>query len=219
MTYYLRIGTGVKLSDSSNYEFPLLSNSFLEDYETSEATKWVVMEQAVTSGTAVSLSVSNFTTIVGIVVQNMDDSVGGVFSHYGLIGSATYASLAWSAADTDRESIVDNATGGTFVTNGANEGGYVRATNTEDATNTNTFLIQAVNSTSSMTLSYPSTVVTNALDTGADTTGVVLTFLSLNRMPVAAGQVVMCGDTDPENAIYLQSLSGTISFRVFVYGT
>lgn len=177
--------------------------------------EWTVAQvyEAVTGGTTISLS--NLDSCTGFVIENKNATYPVLVQWYTQLGTqANPGGAGYVTADANPDTIVDGAAGGTFVTNGAEAGGYVRCLTSEDAANDGAHLIQTA-AINTLTLGAGEALVANAQDTT-----MTLSFEKKNKARVAASGVLAITDrVVTAGGLVLTGVGGTAKCKISYFGT
>lgn len=168
--------------------------------------------------TGITFELGNFTTINGMMIENLSTTSGEDVDveWYCPRGSQTDTVTFAQAATGD--TITDDSSAGTMVTNGSRAGSYVRITAAATAANNATWLIRS-STINVVTLVTESTLTAD----GAD--AVVLYFedrctQQINAATTGTQSILFIGGpVTPEQDLLLTSASGTPACRITVFGT
>src|SRR5512146_2183450 len=144
--------------------------------------EWTVKQvwDAPTGGATVSLT--NLDSCTGFVLENKSATYPVLVEWWTQTGTqANGGAAGFVIADANPDTIVDGNALGTFVTNGAVAGGYVRCASSEDAGNDGTHLLQAA-AANTLTCAASVALVANAQDTT-----MTLSFERKNQARISAG--------------------------------
>ena len=138
MASNVRSRLSLAFSDSTDFYPPKHLSS--TSYESSTETKRLEAEgiSAATTGTTIELG--TFSTITHCMIRNLDTTNYVIAKFRVAIGSQAAGDFDLAANDTP-ETITDNGSNGTLVTNGSAVGRYVRLASAEDSGNDGRYLI------------------------------------------------------------------------------
>lgn len=211
MSDYAKLNLAVRYSENSDYsnpEFP----PFLDAYE---LTPDEYVSQKLDIGTSeVTYDLGQFTTITGIIIQNLDSTNFLEAEYFSIRGSQAADDLAFANANPD--TIADNNTSGTFITNGAESGGYVRVASSENSgENDGAFLISQAVDGDNLTLAPAEALTANTNDTAA-----TLSFERKNKEKIPAGGfLVTTGNIQPAGDLKLLADTASVNIKLIIFGT
>lgn len=207
-TRYIRTRYNLVASLATDYSRPFIDEEWERTFSLEE-TPFIPIEAA-TGGTTVALSDLGSCSLIAIYNEDATNYVGVEWYH--LRGSQVASNLNFANSGTD-DTVTDDAAGGTFVTNGARAGGYVRFDSAEDAANVGPFLIQTA-TTNVITLTAADNVTVNADDTAA-----APQFLNRNNQRILAGEFAVFGPVFPTMGLLIVANTAAVACRVFYAGT
>ena len=207
-TRFIRTRYNLVASLATDYSRPFIDEEWEKTFSLEE-TPFIPIEAA-TTGTTVTLS--DLLSCSLIAIYNEDATNYIEVEWYYLRGSQVASTLNFANAGTD-DTVTDDAAGGTFVTNGARVGGYVRFASAENTTNVGPFLIQTADG-DVLTLTAADNVTVNADDTAATPQ-----FLNRNLQRVVAGELLVFGPVLPTTNLLITANTAAVACRVFYAGT
>src|SRR3990167_611116 len=205
MTDYTSLRPRLEVPTNDDYTRPEFARE--AEYTTSHSYRLIEKLQATTGGKTIDLG--NYSDVKALVVVNLDATNFVEATWYYQYGSRAAGTLAFANSGTD-DTITDSAALGTFVTNGALAGGYVRVAAAEDAANDGAHLIQATTA-DILTLTSASTITANTTDTAA-----TLSFEAKNVTRVHASGHIVVQDVHPAGDLVITA--DTASCDVEVWG-
>jgi hypothetical protein len=211
MADYVKLSLGLRASEMSDYVRPYLDPTQMVSELTPDENLWTLVD-ALTTGT--TLSLANFTTLSVVVLQNTDTTNYVEAEWYYSRGSQAAPAAGWAFANDNPDTITDGDAGGTLVTNGAEVGGYVNVSASENSgENDGTYLVQAA-TTDVLTLGTGEALTANAADTTA-----LLTLVRRNKDRIAPSSFLVLGPVFPDLNIVLTADTAACSVRAFGCGT
>jgi len=212
MTDYAKVRVSLVYSASSDYSDPKIDTLLADLALTPDEIRYAHLDL---STTAQTLDLGHYGSITAIIIKNLSATAAEIAraAWYTILGEQAAGSYSFANANPD--TIADDNTNGTFVTNLAKKGRIVRVTHTDAVTtNDGTYLID-IAAVDLLTLSATDALSTNSADLTAQ-----LSFESFNEEQIPAGGfLVITGDIQPAGDLVLDCESGTPEVEVYILGT
>jgi hypothetical protein len=214
MTDYGKIVARILYSENSDFSSPLIDTGMLSDTVSSEESLYIPRINVSTSGTTIDLS--NFTTIQGIFIQNLDPTNFVDISWRCKLASKTWAVDKLTFTDAGAYDTIDDADGTFLSVLHLVEGDYVRITGcTEEAGNNLTAFVAAVSDV--QIISSTSLTSTAGTEAGA----VTMQVLAANRQRVCTNGIFVIGgcNLDPASTFTITADTAACECSIIVIGT
>lgn len=171
--------------------------------------------QAATTG--VTFELGNFTTINCLMVENLSTTAAETVDVEWYCPRGSQTDTVTFAQVATGDTITDDSSAGTMVTNGSRAGSYVRITAAVTAANNATWLIRS-STINAVTLVTESTLTAD----GADAVVLYFEDRCTQQLPAASTSeqaiLFIGGPITPEQDLLLTSASGTPACRITVFG-
>lgn len=201
---------------SDNSDFSHRRSPYIVEKEKTTNTKRLVFEGVNASTSGTTLDLSSMTTITQMIIVNQDTTNGNycLAKFYVQLGTQGADDFDFAADDTP-ETITDNSANGTFVTNRAAAGRWVRVSSAEDSNNDGVYLIDST-TTDVITLAAGGGALgtDNAQDTMA-----TLSFESLVEERISAEEPLVTANVVVAGDLVLTADSADLACDVIIYGT